>query len=83
MIIALPIGVKYVGKKSDTMLLYSITMILLFVLGFCSFGAVYIWKNLDYPLLISTFLIFIELIILYISFRISDRLLRLKNPSIF
>jgi hypothetical protein len=82
-IIALPIGVKYVGKKSDTMLLYSVTMILLIVLGLSSFGAVYIWRNLDYPVLISIGIIFIEFIILYISFIISDRLLRLKNPSYF
>jgi len=32
-IISFPIGAKYIGKKSDIMLLYSVSMIILFILG--------------------------------------------------
>lgn len=79
-IIALPIGVKYVGKKSDIMLLYSVTMVLLFVLGFASFASVYMWKNLPHPIIPSMLLIVLEFLVLYISVKISDKILTLRKP---
>ncbi len=79
-IITLPIGVKYVGKKSDIMLLYSITMLLLFVLGIGSFISVYIWNNFTYPIIPSMLIILIEFLALYISVKISDKILTIRKP---
>jgi hypothetical protein len=79
-IIALPIGVKYVGKKSDIMLLYSVTMLLLFVLGIASFASVYMWKNLVYPIIPSVLIILFEFVFLYVSIKISDRVLAFRKP---
>jgi hypothetical protein len=79
-IITIPIGVKYVGKKSDIMLLYSITMLLLFVLGIGSFISVYIWNNLPYPIIPSILIIILEFLALYISVKISDKILTIRKP---
>ncbi|MCJ7572115.1 MAG: hypothetical protein MUO82_09620 [Candidatus Thermoplasmatota archaeon] len=79
-IIALPIGVKYVGKKSDIMLLYSVTMLLLFVLGIGSFISVYIWTNMPYPIVPSMLIILVEFVALYVSVKISDKILTLRKP---
>ncbi len=79
-IIALPIGVKYVGKKSDIMLLYSVTMLLLFVLGIGSFVSVYMWENLPYPIVPSILVILFEFLALYVSVKISDKILTLRKP---
>ena len=80
--LALPIGVKYVGKKSDIMLLYSVTMMLLFILGLGSFAGTYIWENLTYPIVPSVLIIMVEFIALYISLKISDTLLTLRKPNV-
>jgi hypothetical protein len=80
-IIALPIGAKYIGKKSDIMLLYSVTMILLIILGISSFISVYIWNNLQSPIIPSILIILLEFVALYISVRISDKILMFKKPT--
>jgi len=80
-IIALPIGAKYIGKKSDIMLLYSVTMILLIILGISSFISVYIWNNLPSPIIPSILIILLEFVALYISVRISDKILMFKKPT--
>jgi hypothetical protein len=82
-IIALPIGVKYVGKKSDILLLYSVTMMLLFILGFGSFAGTYIWENLPYPIVPSILIILVEFIALYVSLKISDELLKFRSPAVY
>jgi hypothetical protein len=81
-IVSFPIGVKYVGKKSDIMLLYSVTMLLLFILGFGSFIGLYIWENHPYPILPSILIILIEFIALYITLKLSDRLLKFRKPLV-
>ena len=79
-ILALPIGVKYVGKKSDIMLLYSVTMMLLLIIGIGSFAGTYIWENLPYPIIPSILIILIEFIALGVSIKISDNLLKFRKP---
>ena len=79
-IIALPIGAKYIGKKSDIMLLYSVTMILLIILGIGSFISVYIWNNLPFPIIPSILIILLEFVALYVSVRISDKILMFRKP---
>ena len=79
-IIALPIGAKYIGKKSDIMLLYSVTMILLIILGIGSFISIYIWNNLPFPIIPSILIILLEFVALYISVRISDKILMFRKP---
>jgi hypothetical protein len=81
-IIALPIGVKYIGKKSDIMLLYSVTMLLLFILGIGSPISVYFWNVLPNPIFPFILIIFIEFVFLYFSIKISDKILTFKEPRI-
>ena len=77
-IISVPIGVKYVGKKSDIMLLYSVAMSLFAVLGAMSILGNFIEKNFSYPFLIYSLILLIELLVLYISLKISSRILSLN-----
>ena len=80
-IISIPLGVKYVGKKSDIMLLYSVTMILFVVLGIFSTISTMILQNNPYALPIMLFIIFTELFVLFICLKISSKMLELKYPS--
>jgi hypothetical protein len=77
-IIALPLGVKYVGKKSDIMLLYSVAMMLLFVLGIGNFIGSYIYRFIEFYYVIYLIIIFIEIFILFSSLKLSSKLLALK-----
>jgi hypothetical protein len=79
-IISIPLGVKYVGKKSDVMLLYSVTMILFVVISpVAVFGAI-IYNTVFYwgAILLATLLV--ELVVLYVSLKISEEIIRLKYP---
>jgi hypothetical protein len=77
-ILSLPLGVKYVGKKSDIMLLYSVAMILFVILGFVAIIADIIEQNFTYPIIIYTIILFFEIFLLYVSIKISSQLLSLK-----
>ena len=79
-ILAIPMGVKYVGKKSDVMLLYSVTMILFVVLSPVAVIGGLIYNNVSYWALILSAMIIIELCVLYFSLKISERILQLKYP---
>ncbi len=80
-ILAIPLGVKYVGKKSDVMLLYSVTMILFVVLSpVAVFGGV-IYSNVAYWEIILFSMIIVELFVLYFSLRLSEKILGLKYPT--
>jgi len=79
-IISIPLGVKYVGKKSDIMLLYSIAMILFAVLGSAAMLGIFIENQFQYPILIYSLILLAEIIVLYISLKISSNILNIKYP---
>lgn len=80
-ILSIPLGVKYVGKKSDVMLLYSVTMILFVVLSPIAVIGGIIYNNVSYWGLILLAMILIELVVFYASLKISEEILRLKYPT--
>ena len=79
-ILSIPLGVKYVGKKSDVMLLYSVTMILFVVLSPVAVIGGIIYNNISYWGLILVAMLLFELGVLYVSLKISEEILRLKYP---
>ncbi len=79
-IVSIPLGVKYVGKKSDIMLLYSIAMILFAVLGSVAMLGIIIENSTQYPFIFYILIILVEIIILYISLKISSNILAIKYP---
>ena len=81
-IISLPLGVKYVGKKSDIMLFYSVTIILFGVLGFFSLVSTYIYNNMSYAIPILLIMLVFEIPILYISIAISSEIYKLRYPKL-
>ncbi|UCF49215.1 MAG: hypothetical protein JSU91_05550, partial [Thermoplasmatales archaeon] len=77
-ILSLPLGVKYVGKKSDIMLLYSVAMILFVILGFVAIIADIIEQLFSYPIIFYTIILLFEILLLYVSIKISSKLLSLN-----
>lgn len=80
-IISVPLGVKYVGKKSDIMLLYSIAMILFLFLGFTTYIARYIQVSISFFHWIFILMLIIEIIILFLSLKISSKILSNRYPG--
>ena len=80
-IVSVPMGVKYVGKKSDIMLLYSVAMILFVILGFVATIAGIIEQYFDYPIIFYILILLFEILILYISLKISSQILSIKYKS--
>ncbi len=77
-IISFPLGVKFLGKKSDIMLLYSVSMLILIILGFS-----YSFMNafnyfLSNDIILYIFILFIEILLLYLSFHLSAKILSKK-----
>jgi hypothetical protein len=77
-IISVPLGVKYVGKKSDIMLLYSVSMILFVFLGIVSVFINMVERAYPYPIFLYAIILVIEIIALYVSIKISSQILSLK-----
>ena len=77
-IISAPLGVKYVGKKSDIMLIYSISMILFVVLGAGAYIGYIVENMFDYYILVYLFILLIEIFVLYISLKLSSKIYALK-----
>lgn len=77
-IVSVPLGVKYVSKKSDIMLLYSVAMILFAVLGFMATLGSMIKEHFDYPIVIYSLILLFEVFVLYISLKLSSQILTLK-----
>lgn len=77
-IIAVPFGVKYVGKKSDILLLYSIAMILFILLSLVG-AAMNILRTTNSLVILPLCLLILclELTILFLSLKLSARLLSL------
>ena len=82
-IIALPLGVKYVGKKSDILLLYSVAMILFVVLSVVGAGVNLLRSYSPVSILpLCLLLICLELALLFLSLKLSTYLLSfsVRNP---
>jgi len=77
-IISAPLGVKYVGKKSDIMLIYSISMLLFVVLGAGAYIGYIVENMFDYYILVYLFILLIEIFVLYISLKLSSKIYALK-----
>ena len=73
-IISLPLGAKYIGKKSDIFLLYSIGMILLIIQGF-TYGVGRILINEPHLTIIIPAVLFTEFLILFVVMNISSKIL--------
>jgi len=83
-IIAIPLGVKYVGKKSDILLLYSVAMILFVLLSVVGTGINLLRSLTTLSILpLCILLLCLELSLLFLSLKLSARLLSLpfKNPG--
>ncbi len=75
-IIAVPLGVKYVGKKSDILLLYSVAMILFVLLSVVGAGMNLLRAHAGFSILpLCILLICLELTILFLSLKLSSYLL--------
>jgi len=82
-IVSVPLGVKYVGKKSDILLLYSVSMILFLVLGLMVSFINIIERFFDYPIIFYLLILFFEIFILYFSLKFSSQILALKYKSTY
>lgn len=75
-IIAIPLGVKYVGKKSDILLLYSVAMILFVLLSVVGAGMNLLRGVSSFPILpLCLLLLALEGSVLFLSLKFSARLL--------
>lgn len=75
-ILAIPLGVKYAGKKSDILLLYSVAMILFVILGTVGAGLNILRSFTTISILPLYFqLIILEVLLLFFSFKLSSRIL--------
>jgi ABC-2 family transporter protein len=83
-IIAIPLGVKYVGKKSDILLLYSIAIILFVLLSIVGAGVNLLRNATTLSILpLCLLLLLLELTMLFLSLKLSIRLLSIpfKKPA--
>lgn len=75
-ILAIPLGVKYVGKKSDILLLYSVAMILFVLLSIVGAGMNLLRSATPYSILpLCVLLLCLEGCLLFLSLKFSARLL--------
>ena len=83
-IIAIPLGVKYVGKKSDILLLYSVAMILFVLLSIVGAGVNLLRSATTLSILpLCLLLLLLELSLLFLVLKLSARLLSFpfKKPA--
>jgi hypothetical protein len=83
-IIAIPLGVKYVGKKSDILLLYSVAMILFVLLSIAGAGVNLLRSATTQSILpLCLLLLLLELSLLFLVLKLSARLLSFpyKKPA--
>jgi hypothetical protein len=75
-IIAVPLGVKYVGKKSDILLLYSVAMVLFVLLSITGAGVNLLRHSARISILwLCLLLLMLEMTLLFLSLKLSARLL--------
>lgn len=77
-IVSVPLGAKYVGKKSDILLLYSIAMILFAILGTAGSIGNIINKSIEYASVLWCLILIIEVFVLLLSLKLSSHILSLK-----
>ena len=85
-IIAVPLGVKYVGKKSDILLLYSVAMVLFVLLSVVGAGMNLLRGFSTVSILpLCVLLLSLEGTLLFLSLKLSARLLAVpfKKPAAF
>ncbi len=85
-ILAIPLGVKYVGKKSDILLLYSVAMILFVLLSVVGAGMNLLRSASSFSILpLCLLLLALEGSMLFLSLKVSARLLSqpFKKRGIF
>jgi hypothetical protein len=79
-IIAVPLGVKYVGKKSDILLLYSVAMILFVILGVVGAGVNLLRHFATFTILpLCVLLLLLEVSLLFLSLKLSARILSIPS----
>ncbi|MEM0493021.1 MAG: hypothetical protein QXS02_03580, partial [Candidatus Thermoplasmatota archaeon] len=77
--ITLPLSAKYIGKKSDILLLYSISMMLFVLLGSASTMGNHIYQlRHPYNIIILSLTLLLEVITLLLSLKISGKILEVK-----
>jgi len=77
-IISLPLGAKYVGKKSDILLLYSVAMILFAVLGVAGNLGLSLKTRGEFAIFLFGLVLIVEVFVLFLSLKLSARILSLK-----
>ena len=81
-IISFPLGAKYVGKKSDILLLYSVSLIIFVILSVVfSFDIVFRMLSLPRYLFYILTIVF-ELLLLVVSLKVSSNILALKYKNV-
>jgi len=82
LIVCFPLGARYVGKKSDILLLYFISMVVFLILSFAfSIQRVIIILGFS-PIVVYLSLILIELLVFFfISMRLTSRHLMIRYPG--
>jgi len=78
-IISVPLGAKYVGKKSDVLLLYSVAMILFVILAIVGTTGNYIRQNFTYAIVFYSIFLIVEFGVLYLSLKLSSHILSLNS----
>ena len=78
-IVSVPLGAKYVGKKSDVLLLYSIAMLLFVVMGIVSTVVMQINYYVEDIVVLYLLLLCFELCLLWFSLKLSARVLVVKS----
>lgn len=79
-IVSVPLGVKYVGEKSDILLLYSIAMILLIFLGAITYIARFVQIYISHYHWIFMMMLLFEIVFLYFSLKLSANILSSRYP---
>ncbi len=77
-IVSIPLGVKYAGKKSDILLLYSVSMIMFVLMGVAAAMRNVISRLTDFPIIYYLLAILIEFVLLYSSLNISSEIINIK-----
>jgi hypothetical protein len=82
-IITVPLGVKYVGKKSDILLLYSVAMILFIILSIVGAGMNLLRHSGGFfVIFLCALSLLLEGTLLFLSLKLSAHLLRLQKKNV-
>jgi len=78
-IVSVPLGAKYVGKKSDILLLYAVAMILFVIVSAAGGIGMMMNKYVNYSFVLFAAALMIEIVILFVSLKLSSYLISLKS----